>query len=169
MHKGLKEPHLFNAGANPLKLIKNLEQIISAAEIRKIRFEIDSNVVGLYMLGESHFNFARSLPQNEWRQRVSRLYYAAYNVRRSVALKHDGSFSTDSSDHKNVNSLPDALDNNAAYKSKLLNLRDDRNLCDYNHLATEQDLLIPLVDCEQIVSDFLSDAKKFLDSQGVNV
>ena len=100
MHKGLKEPHLFNVASNPLKVIRNLTGILLAAELDKIRAEIDANVVGLYRLGQLHFTFARAVPALEWRQRVSRLYYGAYNVRRAIMLKYDGTFSTDSSDHQ---------------------------------------------------------------------
>jgi hypothetical protein len=38
--------------------------------------------------------------------KISRFYYAGYNIRRAVILQFNGSFTTDSSDHKNVNPLP---------------------------------------------------------------
>lgn len=167
MAVALKEPHLFNAGSNPMKVIRNLAGILSAAELDKIRQEIVANAVGLFRLGENHYTFACGLPPAHWRQRVSRFYYGAYNIRRAVALKHDGSFSTDSSDHKNVDSIPNALANASVYKSKLTNLRDDRNLADYNHLAIETDLLIPVADCEILVTEFLRDAKAYLIAEGV--
>jgi hypothetical protein len=152
MHKGLKEPHLFNAASNPLRIIRNLSGILTAAELAKITAEIDSNAIGLYRLGESHHQFAQSLDASYWRQRVSRLYYAAYNMRRAMALKYDGSFSTDSSDHAKVDAIPDALPNAAAYRLKLKNLRDDRNLADYSHLASETDLLMSPQEYELLVS-----------------
>lgn len=166
---GLKEPHLFNAGSNPMRTIRNLEGILSAAELDKLRQEVVANVIGLFRLGEAHYNFAQTLPTAQWRQRVSRFYYGAYNIRRAVALKHDGSFSTDSSDHKNVHNIPDSLANVSIYKSKLVNLRDDRNLADYNHLAIEGDLLIPLAECEILVADFVRDAKAYLIAEGVTL
>jgi hypothetical protein len=169
MHKGIKEPHLFNAAANPLKMIRNLTGILEDIELNKIRNEIDKNVVGLFRLGEDHFVFARTIRSSEWRQKVSRLYYAAYNVRRSVALKHDGSYTTDSSDHQKVDVLPDTLNNHALYRLKLKNLRDDRNLADYSHLAAESDLLLSVIEAEKVVSELLADAKKFLTDSGITL
>lgn len=169
MAAAIKEPHLFNAGSNPLKLIRNLEAILSPAELDKVRQEIVSNVIGLYRLGESQCEFACGLPTTHWRQRVSRFYYGAYNVRRAVVLRHDGSFSTDSSDHKNIHNIPDKLQNSEMYKSKFGTLRDDRNLADYNHLAIESELVLSQSDCELLVKAFLSDAKIYLNSEGVEL
>lgn len=163
----LKEPHLFNASPNPIRLIRNLEGILSQNELDKIRQEVLSNVVSLFRLGETHYLFARSLDPANWRQRVSRFYYGAYNVRRAVALKNNGNFSTDSSDHKNVDSIPDKMANASVYKIKLVNLRDDRNLADYSHLAQERDLLLPQAECEILVTDFIRDARTYLESDGV--
>ena len=167
MHKGLKEPHIFNAASNPLKLIRNLSGILAITELDKIRAEIDVNVVGLYRLGEVHYSFALTVPHGQWRQRISRLYYGAYNVRRAVALKHDGWFSTDAIDHQKVDSLPDALNNAATYRVQLKNLRDDRNLADYSHLARESDLLMSLNDYGVLVDSFIKDARAYLVSQGI--
>jgi len=97
--KGLSEPHVLLASSNPYKLIRNLSSILAPAEIDKIRTEIDSNVIALFELGMLHHKFAMSLAIREWRQNISRLYYAAYNVKRAISLKCDGTFSTDSSDH----------------------------------------------------------------------
>lgn len=167
MTTSLKEPHLFNAGSNPMRVIRNLSGILSEQELDKIRHEIVVNVIGLFRLGEAHFTFAQGIQSTYWRQRVSRLYYSAYNVRRAIALKHDGTFSTDSSDHKNVDVIPDSLSNAATYKARLLNLREDRNLADYNHLAVEADLLISVGDYESFAADFLRDARAYLVSRSV--
>src|SRR4051812_16045429 len=111
--RGLKEPHLFNAGSNPLKLMRNLGGVLSTVELDKLRQEYLANVVGLFRLGEAHFSFAKGVAASQWRQRVSRFYYGAYNVRRAVPLKHDGPFATDVSDHKNIDEIPDKLPNAA--------------------------------------------------------
>ncbi|SAK85585.1 hypothetical protein [Caballeronia ptereochthonis] len=169
MHKGLKEPHLFNAASNPLKMIRNLAGILADSELDKIRKEIDANVIGLYRLGEAHFRFAAAVDEGEWRQKISRYYYAAYNVRRAVALKHDGTYSSDSSDHQKVDQIPDTLSNSALYRVKLKNLRDDRNLADYSHLANENDLLISIAEAKTVVSQLLNDAKKFLSENGITI
>ena len=95
--KGLSPPHLLLAASNPLKMIQNLNHLLNVQEIAKLTVELDKNVAALFGLGHSHFTFACTINNNDWRQKISRLYYAAYNVRRAVVLKHSGTFSTDSS------------------------------------------------------------------------
>lgn len=167
--KGLSEPHLLLASGNSRKLVRNLSHILAPGEIQKIEAEIDSNVLALYALGMGHYHFAMSISASEWRQNISRLYYAAYNVKRAVTLKHDGGFSTDSSDHSKIDGIPDGFDNSSTYKSRLKSLRDDRNICDYNHLATELDLLYPVNDTRALVASFIEDAVKFLQNKGVAI
>jgi len=169
MHKGLKEPHVLLASSNPRKLLKNLAHVLDQAALDEIEAEVDANVTGLLILGESHLAFALTIPKGEWRQRISRLYYAVYNVKRAVSLKYDGSFSTDSSDHQKIDGLPPNFNNQATYSSKLKNLRDDRNLADYSHLAKESDLLIPCDDVESMANDFITDAKAFLKNLGLQI
>jgi hypothetical protein len=169
MHRGLREPHLFNAGPNPLKLIKNLEGLIDEAGLNSIRKEIDRNVVLLFKLGLSHYDFARTIPKHEWRQRISRYYYGAYNVRRAVALKNSGQFSTDSSDHKTVDQIPDEMQNAAALRARLGYLRDDRNLADYSHLAEINDLLVNPAEWELFVHEFIESAREYLKSQNIQL
>ncbi len=168
-HRGLSEPHLFNAGPNPLKLIRNLSGLILETEIEKIKLEIRRNVRLLYNLGVGHFEFACALDKAQWRQRVSRYYYGAYNVKRAVSLQHSGLFSTDSSDHRTVDQLPPELGNAEEYKSKLANLRDDRNLADYSHLGEVADLLIAPDACQEFVSSFIISAKQYLISNNVDL
>lgn len=168
MHTGIREPHLLLAG-NPYRTIRNLGGIIDSQAITAITKELEKNVINLFQLGESHYIFSSSINRSEWRQKVSRLYYAAYNVKRSVPLMHDGNFSTDSSDHKNIDYLPDSFKDIATYKVKLKNLRDDRNLADYSHLAVESDLLIPTNDAHELVTNFINDSRDFLKSKGVNL
>jgi hypothetical protein len=157
------------AGKNPKEVIENLRGILSQRQLTLIQRAVDTNVRQLFVLGESHFNFAISAQQSEWRQIVSRLYYAAYNIRRAVSLKHSGQFSTDSSDHKNIGEIPDAFNNASTYKNKLKTLRDDRNLADYSHVAIESDLVIPIADAKAFVTAFISDARIFLKGQGLRV
>lgn len=169
MHRGLREPHLFNAGPNPLKLVKNLEGLINAAALDSIRQEIDRNVALLFQLGVSHYNFACGIARNEWRQRISRYYYGAYNIRRAVALKNSGLFSTESSDHKAIDQIPSEIPNSSAFKVRLGNLRDDRNLADYSHLAVVENLLVTPDEWESFVCDFMSSARDYLQSQNVQL
>jgi hypothetical protein len=100
--KGLNPPHLLLASSNPLKMIQNLNHILTAREIGKIAAELDNNAIALFNLGLDHFNFASRLDDRDWRQKISRLYYAVYNLRRAIVLKYNGNYSTDSSDHKTI-------------------------------------------------------------------
>lgn len=169
MHKGLKAPHLLLAAPNPNKLISNLSHILLPTELAKITVELDRNVTQLFALGTSHYNFATRLSTRNWRQKVSRLYYGVYNVRRAVALKDEGLFSSDSSDHKAVDHLPDSLPNRAGHSSNLKVLRDDRNLADYSHAATAADLVMTLADAQAFAASFIGDCRIFLRSQGLSL
>lgn len=163
-HKGLREPHVLLASSNPMKLIRNLSEIFSPGELEKIEKEISSQCRLLFELGQSHFEFARSLStQNQnWRQKISRYYYAAYNCKRAVVLRWDGRFSTDSSDHQKVDELPTDFKNLATYRHQLKNLRDDRNLADYSHQATVDNLILTLAEAEALVASFVADCREFL-------
>ncbi len=168
-HKGLREPHFLLVSSNPLKLMKNLSGVLAASQLKKIDRAISLESALLFRLAESHFHFATAIPAVEWRQKVSRFYYAAYNAKRAVSLRFDGSFSTESSDHQKISSLPASLPNTATYQNRLTGLRDDRNLADYSHLATEADLVMPVPDAEAMVRDFMRDCRSFLSGAGVKV
>lgn len=167
--KGLSPPHLLLASGNPIKMIHNLNHLLSRKASAKLTAELDRNVVGLFDLGISHYKFAIGLTDTEWRQKISRLYYAVYNVRRAVMLKHSGVFSTDSSDHLAVDKLPDKINNHESHKIKLRDLREDRNLSDYSHQAKIIDLVIPPSDALAFSIQFIDDCRKFLQQNGVNV
>jgi uncharacterized protein (UPF0332 family) len=152
-----------------MTLMRNLAGVLPPQQIKKIQIEVEKNVRALLNLASNHYQFSKSVHSAYWRQKVSRLYYAAYNARRALMLKHDGTFSTDSSDHKNVDKLPDSLANCSMHKSKLKDLREDRNLCDYSHLALEADLLIAVSDADVYVEGFLKDVKDYLASQGMTI
>lgn len=168
-HKGLIEPHILLASSNPMRLIKNLPAVLTKQQIKKIDSAISKECALLFNLGEAHFSFAVALSASEWRQRTSRLYYAAYNVKRAAALRFDGSFSTDSGDHSKIDQLPGVIANHATYAQKLKVLRDDRNLADYSHLAKEIDLVIPVSESESLVRDFIADVRSYLLNKGVQL
>lgn len=167
--KGLSSPHLLLASSNPLKMIQNLNHLLAQNELAKLTTELDRNVVALFRLGTVHLDFASGLDDRDWRQKISRFYYAAYNVRRAVALKHSGAFTTDSSDHKNVDQLPDGVANRESHINNLRNLREDRNLADYSHLAEIGDLVISPADALTFTNQFISDCRDFLIRTGVDV
>lgn len=165
--KGLSPPNLLLAASNPLKMIENLSHLLEPNELGKLTNELDRNVIALFALGESHYSFAATLINKDWRQKISRLYYGVYNVRRAVVLKHSGGFSTDSSDHKYVDQLPDATSNKQSHIVNLRALREDRNLADYSHLATATDLVIAPDDALKFATQFISDCRQFLLQNGL--
>ncbi len=167
--RGLNPPHLLLASSNPMKMIQNLDHILEQQELAKLTAELNRNVGLLFALGQTHFDFAAAISNQFWRQKISRLYYAVYNVRRSVALKHSGAFSTDNSDHKNVEQLPDSFTNRDSHIINLRNLREDRNLADYNHFATVTDLVISPDNALAFATQFIADSKTFLVALGVEL
>lgn len=168
MLKGLSTPHLLLASSNPMKMIQNLNHLLAQQEIDKLTAELNRNVIALFSLGQSHFKFASTLPNSEWRQKISRLYYGVYNVRRAVTLNHSGRFSTDSSDHQNTE-LPDGVLHKEAHISNLRNLREDRNLADYSHQAAVTDLVMSPDDATIFAQQFIADCQQFLLQKGVTV
>lgn len=150
-------------------MIKNLNHLLEATAIKRLIVEVDRNVLALYRLGDSHFLFARSISDTDWRQEISRLYYAAYNMRRALLLKDDGSFSTSSSDHQQVDVLPNKLPNKNSYSVKLRDLREDRNLADYSHLGSANDLIMQPDEAMDFVNNFRTDCSSLLKERGISI
>jgi hypothetical protein len=169
MAKGLNSPHILLASNNPLQMIHNLQHLLEAAEIAKLTADIDRNVALLFSLGREHFSFAANLESRFWRQKISRLYYAVYNYRRAVMLKYSGHFSTESSDHNTINDLPKDIENRDFNIVALKNLREDRNLSDYSHLAKQGDLVTKPDDALAFAKQFELDCRKYLLDRGVTL
>jgi uncharacterized protein (UPF0332 family) len=169
MTRGLSPPNILLAATNPLQMIQNLKHLLEEEEIAKLTADIDRNVTLLFTLGRDHITFAIGIENKHWRQKISRLYYAVYNFRRALMLKHSGHFSTDSSDHKSVNELPNQIDNRESHIVSLKNLREDRNLSDYSHLAKQADLVISPDDALTFAKQFEVDCRKYLTDRGVRL
>jgi uncharacterized protein (UPF0332 family) len=167
--ENMKSPHILLASSNCRKLRRNLEHLLDQQALAMIDREIAANVAGLFRLGESHYRFAKSIPKGEWRQQVSRYYYAAYHFSRCLRFFKDGTYSTDASDHKVIESLPQDFPTRQTYQNKLGMLRDDRNLADYDHGAVEADLIIPRSDVEAMLDKLYGETKDYLTSGGVTV
>lgn len=167
MAKGLNTPNILLASSNSMKMIQNLKHLLSAKEVGKLTAEIDRNVILLHQLGHSHVSFAATIDNKFWRQKISRLYYAVYNLRRGTMLKCSGHYSTDSSDHKTVDDIPRKLDNRDSHIVNLRNLREDRNLADYSHLAKVGDLIMQPDDAMQFAKQFCEDCDSYLLGEGV--
>ena len=165
----LKEPSILLASSNCQKLVRNVSHVLDPTAVARLQSEIDKNVAALFQLGSEHNAFARSIAHRHWRQRVSRFYYAALNIKRAVTLKASGDFSTDVSDHKNVGILPKDFQNQSTYGTRLENLRDDRNIADYSHVSSETDLILSPAEAEALVNDFQGDAQTYLKKRGVSI
>lgn len=81
-----QKDNLISASKNSRELIRILSPLLSEESKTKLENEIEQHSVKLYKLGESHFKFAESLPDQEWRQKISRCYYGAYNCKRALML-----------------------------------------------------------------------------------
>ena len=158
----------FKAG-NPSKIASAYTSFLAPAEIQKIQDEAKKHSAAMYNLGLSHYKFAISLTSAHWRQRISRLYYASYNVSKAVRFDNDGNHSTDVKDHSKVGSLPAAFPNKATYENQLSTLRDDRNSCDYDHLIRAPELVKSTSEYSLLVTAFLRDAHDYLTGRGVQL
>jgi hypothetical protein len=165
----LKSPHFLRAASNVRQLKQNLVQVLEPGAIDTIEAHICLNAAQLYNLGRNHYLFAIRQNNRAWRQKVSRLYYGAYNASRAVRLCVSGDYAVDSSDHKKIGDLPSDFHNHATYKNRLSALRDDRNLCDYDHTASISDLVVGIADSAELIRDFLQDARDYLRARGVRL
>jgi hypothetical protein len=165
----MKSPHLLLASGNARKLKSELAGVLPAAALDAIETEIRENVKGLYRLGVRHFSFASGPACKDWRQCISRLYYACYAVSRSVRLEVHGHYSRESDDHKRVGDLPGDFPKREQFKNQLDTLREDRNLSDYDHTGTDKDLVFSVADATAIAQDLLDEAKRYLLARGVTL
>lgn len=165
----LKSPHLLLAGANCRRLRENIAHLLDPAAVARIDAEIDRNVAALFRLARQHFGFARGLEPRQWRQKVSRLYFAGHNANRSIRLCVKGEYSTESSDHQKISQFPDDFPRRAEYGTRLVTLRSDRNLCDYDHAARRRDLIISPNEALELIRDLLADTRGFLKARGISV
>ncbi len=156
---------------NSGELIAELRPIIGVRASNRLQDEVNSNVIGLFKLGEMHFHFASQplIAHGDWRQIVSRAYYGVYNVVRAIKLNKFGVYSTDVSDHKEVQNLPDDFPNHDSRKNILKQFRDDRNTADYDHDANESDLNQSASNAVAFSVSFIVDARAYLQARGVNV
>jgi len=156
----------FLKAGNHKKIISNYSSILDPIEIEKIISEAKSHTRLMYELGLDHYCFAKKAQKKQWRQRVSRLYYAGYNVSKAIRFECDGSFSTEVKDHSKVGDLPENFPDKATFLNEFKNLREDRNSADYDHLARKADLLKKPEEYEALVLSFLRHAHDHLANRG---
>jgi len=121
-------------------MLENLRALLEDNSYEKLETKFKEDVLGMINLGETHLDFALRTPERHWRQTISRLYYSAYILTRAVRLYCTGKYSTEVSDHRKVGEFPNDFPTKSTYAVKLNVLRDDRNLCDYDHTITQNDL-----------------------------
>lgn len=166
--KNLIPPHILIIG-NTYTTINNLKNILDEAALEKIQNAVNHEIRLLFQLGLDHYIFAKSIDHTFWRQKVSRLYYAAYNARRAIQLRDIGKYSTDVSDHKDIENLPASFNQRIVHGSMLKQLRDDRNLADYSHAGQVKDLFATTLEFELKVEDFLGDCRDYLKKAGITL
>lgn len=165
----MKPPHILLLNKNVVELKKQLAGILTKNSTRAFDTAVRENVIQLFRLGEQHYTFAQAIATQHWRQVVSRSYYAAYNVSKAVRLETNGSYSQEVKDHEKVGDLPDDFPNKSIYANKLRLLRDDRNLCDYDHTAVQAELGSTSADTLSLVSDLIGHARSYLRARNVRV
>ena len=161
-------PNLLHLG-NPRKMKQTLASILPEDALAAIESEIEKHVKDLYRLGLQHFRFAISQPPRHCRKKASRLYYAAYNVSRSVRLYVHGEYSIEAGDHGKVGQLPDDFPNKATFSNQLRLLREDRNTADYDHVSQARTLVLSPSDADLLVKNFLTAGKYYLHGRGLTV
>lgn len=151
---------------NHQKICSLYSEFMTESEVEKIRNEMRKHTKSMFDLALEHYNFAVSIRKYQWRQRISRLYYASYNASKAIRFDHDGAHSTDVKDHSKIGALPKGFPDQALLENKLTNLREDRNSSDYDHLSTKNDLLSQPDEYQDLVLEFLQKAHDYLSGRG---
>lgn len=165
----MKSPHILLLNKNVGELKRQLAGILSTKSAQVFDATVRKNVAQLFKLGEQHYMFARGISASHWRQVVSRSYYAVYNVSRAIRLAVAGHYSQEVKDHEKVGELPDDFPDKSTYTNKLRLLRDDRNLCDYDHTVVQADLGSTSVDTLQLVELFIDHGRQYLNAHKIRV
>lgn len=153
---------------NPYKIIRCLNPILEKKEIEKIRKALYSHVTQLLKLSRTHCSFAMNAKgPTSWRQRVSRGYYSAYCSSRAIRLAYSGHYSEDIHDHKLISDLPKDFPLETTWEEFLTKFKGDRNLADYDHLATEKKLELNSHEYVKKTYIFYRTTRKYLIDKGV--
>jgi hypothetical protein len=152
------------------KVRKALASVFTRRSLAKYDAAVSSTVRSYLRLAAAQLRVATASGTNgdAWRTLVSRAYYAAYNASKAVRLYVYGFTANDASDHKNVGELPDDFPTHAQWTSKLIDMRFDRNVADYEPWPGSKAKLkkIPpttLTDAQQ----FVTAVRVYLKGKGV--
>jgi hypothetical protein len=165
----MRSPHILLLNKNVVDLKRELAHVLSRKSSLAFDAEVKQNVAQLFSLGENHFEFAKTLAPIHWRQVVSRAYYGAYSVSKAIRLGVRGQYSQEVKDHEKIGDIPDDFPDKNTYANRLRLLRDDRNLCDYDHTAGEADLGMSSVDALTLVGNFVLHARGYLRARRFRV
>ena len=154
---------------NARKVKDNLSSLLNQEAIDAIEAAIEKNSEALYALALHHYRFAAKINSQNWRQKISRLYYSSYAASKAIRLYVSGEYSTEVKDHKKIGKFPVGFPKGNLYANKLSILREDRNTCDYDHNSRVADLVMPPVESVQLVKEFLLDTKIYLKAKGLEV
>lgn len=168
-NQAMRSPHILLLNKNVADIRRELGSILSRKSTAAFDAAVKENVIQLFSLGLHHFDFAKNLGNAHWRQIVSRSYYGAYSVSKAVRLAVYGQYSQEVKDHEKVGFLPDDFPDKNTYANRLRLLRDDRNLCDYDHTAVETDLGMSSSDTLVLVNEFVLHARTYLKARKYRV
>lgn len=163
----MKNSSLLNAAPNPRKMIDHLKSLLDHDSQELLEEKLNDEVISLQQLGENFLKFAMTAHNEHWRHIISRLYYSAYHYTKAIKLHHSGQYSTDITEHKKIVNLPGDFPKKDAYSLKLSALRSDRNLCDYDHTISINDLAQSIDDWKVSVKEFSEESKTYLRAKGL--
>lgn len=157
---------LFSTISNPRKIVSALTGIVDQSAIDSIELEIRRHSQMMFDLSLKHFRVAERLGTPDWRQKVSRAYYASYNCSKMLRYFVDGYHSKEVSDHKKIGDIPSDFPGRSIFFNRLQIMREDRNLCDYDHDARATDLSIGVSDSIELSRSFIRSSKQYVGGRG---
>jgi uncharacterized protein (UPF0332 family) len=118
---------------NHQQVRRGLARILDPAALVLYDQSVQSTAGAFIKLARAHLRDAKRLPpsRSPWRSVVSRAYYAVYSASRAVRYLVYGHIDRDVEDHKKVGELPNDFPDRASWSTKLVSMRKDRNLADY--------------------------------------
>lgn len=156
----------FSTISNPRKIVSALAGIIDQSAIDSIELEIRRHSQMMFDLSLKHFRVADRLGSPDWRQKVSRAYYASYNSSKMLRYFIEGYHSKEVSDHKKIGDIPTDFPQRSIFSNRLQIMREDRNLCDYDHDAHAIDLSIGVSESVDLSRSFMRSCKAYVGDRG---
>lgn len=166
-----KRPHILELG-NHAEVLRLLKKMAGKSKFNWYHDNVRETGRSWFLLAAQHLRVAHRLdgqPRN-WRAVVSRSYYAAYNVSRTVRYLVNGFVKFDASDHTIVGDLPKDFPQRALWSTFLVDLRKDRNIADYEPWAGVRATLSqePRITLDK-VKQFTKESKEYLRTKGIKI